>query len=130
MQSFIIRFNNKIFYGWVIAASALIVNAILIGMRLSFGVFFKSLENEFELTRLETSSIVSLLLVFSAISAFIGGWAADRYGPRRIISIMGLCAGASLLLTGQATAFWHLCRNHSICRLLPLTHHLFWQSRI
>lgn len=114
MKSLIIRINHKIFYGWVITAFALIINATLLGLRLSFGVFFKSLESEFELTRLETSSIVSLLLIFSAIFAVVGGWAADKYGPRRIISIMGFFTGLSLLLTSQTTALWQLFIVYSL----------------
>jgi MFS family permease len=114
LQSFVIKFNNRIYYGWVIAVSGLIINAALLGLRLTFGVFFKSLESEFELTRLVTSIIASLLLVFIAILAVISGWAADKYGPRRIVFFMGIFTGLSLLLTSQATALWQLFVVYSL----------------
>jgi len=40
--------RGKVFYGWYIIAALFFINLIIIGNRFSFGVFFKSLANEFE----------------------------------------------------------------------------------
>jgi hypothetical protein len=48
--------NRKFFYGWVVVATFLVAGTTLWGIRLSFGVFFKSLESEFQLSRAATIS--------------------------------------------------------------------------
>ncbi len=37
------KVKDKIFYGWVIVAATLVIYATFIGIRFSFGAFFKSL---------------------------------------------------------------------------------------
>jgi len=104
--------KKSIFYGWKIVNSLFWINAILMGSVFIFGVFFKSLETEFNLSRATTSSIVSVYMVAMAGVAILGGWALDRYGPKRIILIMAFLTGLGLLLTSQVFAgvaiFYHL----------------------
>jgi MFS family permease len=107
------RINDKIFYGWVILASCLITNTFLVGIRHTFGVFFKSIESEFLLTRLQTSSVASIFMAFSAIFAIISGWAMDRFGPKHVVRAMGLITGISLLLTSQVNFQWQLFITYS-----------------
>ena len=79
--------KDKLFYGWIIVISTSIITCLLMGIRYSFGIFFKSFEYEFELNRVATSSIVSLFMLFSALFGVINGWALDKYGPRILFSI-------------------------------------------
>ena len=108
------RLSDKIFYGWVIVAASLVIACTLTGIRFSFGVFFKSLEAEFDLTRAATSSVFSIYMIFFAISAIVSGWALDRYGPRLVICIMGLFAGLSLLITSQTNSLWQIFLSYSL----------------
>ncbi len=108
------RIKDKIFYGWVIVATSLVIFATFMGIRLSFGVFFKSLESEFDLTRVATSSLFAAYTVLAAVFTIIGGWALDRYGPRRVIFSMGVLTGLSLLLTSQTNSFWQLFLSYSL----------------
>ncbi len=108
------KVKDKIFYGWVIVAATLVIYSAFIGIRFSFGVFFKSLESEFDLTRLATSSVFSFYMIFFAIFAIISGWALDRYGPRLVIGLMGLFTGLSLLITSQAGSLWQLFLSYSL----------------
>jgi len=80
----------------------------MMGVNSSFGVFFKSLEEAFSLTRASTSAIISVRMVFSAMAALLAGWAIDRYGPRKVFSVMGFFIGLSLLLTSLTTAVWQI----------------------
>ena len=105
---------RRIYYGWVIVISVLIITAIILGMRHSFGVFFKSIESEFGLTRVTTSVISSVCMLLCAVFSIIGGWALDRYGPRITSSLMGLFLASSLLLTSQTGASWQLFINYSL----------------
>lgn len=106
--------GDKLFYGWIVVIAFLVIGTLLYGLRVNYGVFFKSIAGEFTLSRAETSSIYSAYMIFGCIFAFICGWALDRYGPRAILLIMGACAGLSLLLTSQANAMWQLFLTYSL----------------
>lgn len=106
--------GDRVFYGWVIVAVALIILSTLIGIRFSFGVFFKSLEVEFGITRAATSSIYSVYTLFTAVFAIIGGWALDRYGPKLVVGAMGFFTGLSLLITSQATSLLQVFLSYSL----------------
>jgi len=113
MKSF---FKNKdrLFYGWVQVIASFIINLIAFGTRHSFGVFFKSLTSEFGLTRVETSSVYSAYMIFTCVFAIVSGWAADKFSPRMLISLMGLLTGISLILTSQAQSLWQLFVVYSL----------------
>ena len=110
----VLQTKDRIFYGWVIVAAALVIILVLVGIRFSFGVFFKSLEAEFELTRAATSSIFSAYMVLAAVFGIVNGWALDRYGPKRILSLMGLFTGLGLFITGLTSSLWQLFLSYSL----------------
>ena len=110
----ILKFNNGLFYGWVIVLIFFITAATLQGIQNSFGIFFKSIENEFLLTRAATSAIFSANLFLAGLFAFIGGWALDKYGPRIVIFLMGLFTGLGLLTSSQTNAPWQLFITYSL----------------
>ncbi len=113
-MTLISRIREKIFYGWVMVGASLIVASTLFGIRFSFGVFFKSLESEFDLTRAVTSSLFSAYMLLCAVFAMVGGWVSDRYGPRIIVLALGLFTGFSLLLTSQTNSLWQLFLSYSL----------------
>jgi len=108
------RFTDKLFYGWVIIAVFLVIGATLYGVHFSFGVFFKSIEAEFSLTRASTSSILSVNMVLAGLFSFLAGWALDRYGPRVVVLLMGIFTGLSLILTSLTGAAWQLFITYSL----------------
>ncbi|UCD09750.1 MAG: MFS transporter [Dehalococcoidales bacterium] len=109
-----VRLKNGIFYGWIIVAVFLVIQAVMMGIASSFTIFFKSIEAEFELTRMATSAISSVSMVLIPISGFIGGWALDRYGPRIVLFVMGLITGLSLVLTSRTGAAWQVFLTYSV----------------
>ncbi len=108
------RIKDKLFYGWVVATAGLIIGALVFGTRFSFGVFFKSLEDEFNLTRTVTSNIFSVHMLLCSVFSILGGWVLDRYGPRIAILLMGLFTALSLLLTSQVNSSWQLFITYSL----------------
>ena len=108
------RFDDKLFYGWVIVAVFLVIGTTLYGVHFSFGVFFKSIEAEFSLTRASTSSILSVNMVLAGLFSFLAGWALDRYGPRVVVMLMGIFTGLSLILTSLTGAAWQLFITYSL----------------
>jgi len=90
--------KEKLFYGWIIVLIVFAINAIIGGISFSFGVFFKSIEIAFDLSRATTSSILSASMIFGCVFAILGGWGLDRYGPKVVVFSMGLFTGLSLIL--------------------------------
>jgi MFS family permease len=106
--------KNKIFYGWVVIASGLLIGTTTFGVRYSFGAFFTSIESQFNLTRGATSVIFSVYMVLTGAVTVFGGWALDRYGPRIVVFLMASFTGLGLLVTSQATATWQLFFSYSL----------------
>ncbi|MFC1910465.1 nitrate/nitrite transporter [Chloroflexota bacterium] len=100
-------------YGWVILVVEFILAITLYGLSFSFGVFFKSLEAEFNISRAATSAIFSGFLLLSPIFGIPGGWLLDRYNPKIVFILIGIFMGASLLVTSRATEAWHLFVGYS-----------------
>jgi MFS family permease len=108
------RIIDRLFYGWMVVIASFIIITIVLGIRFSFGVFFKSLSSEFGLNRAETSGIFSTYMLLCIIFNIFSGWFVDKFGPKIIVSIMGLFTGLSLLLTSQANSLWQLLVFYSL----------------
>jgi len=93
--------------------ACLFLHTVIGGTSYSFGVFFKSLESEFDLTRATTSGVFSAYMLLCCVFAISGGWVLDRYGPRIVTFLMGLFTGLSLLLTSLTSSSWQLFINYS-----------------
>ena len=106
--------TRHFYYGWVILAVCLMLIIAGYGVRYSFGTFFTSLETEFGSNRFFTSAIFSVYMLLGSVTSVIAGWAADRYGPKRVFLIMALFSLLGLLLTSQAEALWHLLITYSL----------------
>jgi len=102
------------FYGWYIVGAGFLISFIGMGTRYSYGVFVKSLDADFQMTRTATSGVFSLYMILGCLIAIMGGWALDRYGPRKIGIFMGTFTGLSLILTSQARAPWQLLMTYSL----------------
>lgn len=108
------KIKDKLFYGWIVVIAFSFAGTLLWGIRFSFGVFFKSIEIEFELSRAATSSIVSAQMILGGISTILAGWALDRYGPKIVLFVMGLIASLGLLLTSQTNSLWQVFLTYSV----------------
>jgi MFS family permease len=109
-----LKFKDKLFYGWVVVVTFLVIGTTIWGIRYTFGVFFKSIESEFDLSRAATSAIYSTMMVLGGIFSILGGWALDRYGPKIIFFLMGIFTGLGLVLTSQTNALWQLFITYSL----------------
>jgi MFS family permease len=98
----------------VILIASLTIGIITFGIRYSFGVFFNSLEAEFNLTRTAVSGIFSLYMVLAALFGIAGGWALDRFGPRKVATALTVITGISLLVSSQVHSSWQLYLSYSL----------------
>lgn len=106
--------QDKIFHGWFILLALVVILTISLGIRASYGIFFKSIEAEFLLSRGGTSGIFSAYMLLCSVFAVLGGMALDRYGPRKVFLTTGICMGLSLILTSQVHHAWILFVTYSL----------------
>jgi len=104
----------RIPYSWTTVAITFVFSCLLMGLRFSYGVFFKAFAAEFALNRAATSGIFSLYLLLSAVFALVNGWLLDRYGPRVLFTLMALFSGLCFLLTSQTNSLWQLFLSYSL----------------
>lgn len=107
-------------YKWIVLISCAFIVAIAVGINFSFGVFFKSLEADFNLSRTVTSAVYSLFLVLSPVFGVFVGWILDRRGAGVAIAMIGVFSGLSLLLTSRVTEAWQLFFTYSLLLALGI----------
>ena len=112
------RASGRLYYGWFIVVASALVLLTSFGIEYSFGIFFKALQFEFSWNRALTSSLFSFHLLATGFFSILGGHCLDRYGPRRMFSVMGFITGLSLILVSRASAPWQLYLSYSL--LLPM----------
>ncbi len=100
--------RSKFFYGYIIALASFGLQVVIWGIVLSFGVFFKPLEDEFGWRRATISGASSLSLLFSGFTGILLGSLNDRYGPRILMVACGVFLGAGFLLMSRVDAVWQL----------------------
>ncbi len=94
--------HPRLFYGWLVVASAFTVTFVGFGCVYSFSAFVESLERDFGGSRGSVSLVFSLagFLYFGLGS--ISGPLADRFGSRRLAVVGMLLIGVGLALAGFA----------------------------
>jgi MFS family permease len=66
------------------------------------------------MSRGATSSIFSIYMLLCTLLAVFGGWALDKYGPRKVSIFIGTFTGISFLLTSRTQAPWQLLVTYSL----------------
>lgn len=96
------------YYGWVIVfVSALIMMVFAIQMS-SRGIFLTSLTEWFNWDRGVISGAYSISLIVSGLLALISGRLADKFGPRIMITLLGLLVGSGLILMSMVSSIVHV----------------------
>ena len=101
-------------YKWIVVAALSMIGFVGYGFRFSFGVFFKSLQEDFLWSRATTSAVFSTYMALSVIFTILGGWALDRYGARRVFALSGFFTGLAFLLTSMVSASWQMFPSYSL----------------
>ena len=94
-------------YGYVVVLFAFVIILVLWGVFNSFGIYFKSMISEFGWTRASTSGAFSLASFLSGLVAAYMGFLNDRFGPRVVMSLCGLCLGFGCIFMSQVETLWH-----------------------
>ena len=96
-------------YRWVILVATVPILAMVMGQLVNgLSVYFVPLEAEFGWTRGDIALINSLGLAGLALGCILMGFAADRFGVRRIVFLGIAATGAATLAASQASELWEL----------------------
>lgn len=92
----------------VVVAGAFLIQAVTIGFMFAYGVFFNELEREFGWSRTLLSAASSIGFLSMGLLAILAGRLNDRFGPRWVLTVTGLCTGLAYLLMSGISQPWHL----------------------
>ena len=89
--------SRGISYGWLVVATVALLLAVSSGGRFLFGVVLKPVSEEFGWSRGQLASAVTINVFFLTLLQPVVGWAADRWGSRRVL-LVGVAATALMTL--------------------------------
>ncbi len=98
--------KRGMFYGWVIVLVSFLTLVLVMGTRLSFGVFYISILQETGWSRAATAGIFSVSMLVHALASLGVGAAFDRLGPRRLFPLAALLLGGGFVLCSRITSLW------------------------
>jgi len=106
--------SGHIFYGWYVVTGAFAAWALAFGVLYAFGAFFTPLSKTFDANRASVAGLFGVTLGLANALGWASGWAADRFGARRLVLVGGVVIGVGLLLASRATSLWHLYVTYSL----------------
>lgn len=109
------------FYGWVVIGVSFLALFASFGIRVSFGSYITSWEQEFGISRTLVTSISFLSFFTLAIAQPLSGKLNDRHGARAVLTLSMLLVGVSLLVCSIANQLWQLAILYGIMLSLGLT---------
>lgn len=98
----------RIYYGYIVVILSVLIGASAWGAQRSFGVFLNPLIKEFEWSRAAASLTATIQMFVSGVVAILAGRLSDRFGPRVVMTVCGICIGLSFALSSLVTALWQL----------------------
>jgi ACS family glucarate transporter-like MFS transporter len=125
---------------WFLVFGLFVLSAVAYVDRINLSIAGSSLASEFHLTNVQLGSLTSAFLIGYALFQTVGGWLADRLGPRRVLAagvlwwgiftalttavspkiafaVLGLAAVRFLLGAGEAVMF--PASNQFVSRWIP-----------
>ncbi len=94
--------------GWIVVAGTFVNLAMVYGIWYSYSVLLVAILREFGWTRSTIAGAFSVFVIVHGLFSPFNGWLVGRVGPRRVILAGGCLMGLGVLLTAEATAWWHL----------------------
>ena len=98
----------RFFYGYIIVAAAMVIDAVLAGVHFTFGIFFEPVSTQFQWSRAATSGAFTLYSVLNGLLFIVAGRISDRVGPRPVLMFCGVIFGLSYILMSTINHLWHL----------------------
>jgi len=98
----------KYFYGYNIIAASFIIQAICVGIAVTYGIFFKEFQDEFGWSRAMISGAASLSTLAMGAASILAGRLNDKIGPRTIFVSSGILLAFGYLFMSFIQDPWQL----------------------
>jgi MFS family permease len=92
----------KLFYGWVIVGTGIVVTCIGLGAMLSLSVFLPPISEAMGWSRTGISTAALLNFLCMGVGSFFWGAVSDRFGTRAVVVCGGILLGLGLVSASQA----------------------------
>ncbi len=92
----------KIFYGWVIVGTGIVVTCIGMGAMMSLGIFLQPIAEGMGWSRAGISTAGMLNFLSMGVGSFLWGALSDRFGTRVVVLSGGILLGLGLAGASQA----------------------------
>src|SRR3989442_3614333 len=89
---------------WFLVFGLFVLSAVAYVDRINIAIAGNSIAAEFHLTNVQLGSLTSAFLMGYALFQTLGGWLADRSGPRRVLAVGVLWWGIFTALTTVVSA--------------------------
>jgi MFS family permease len=94
------------YYGYVIVIAFFIMLMVGYGMFYIYGVFFRSLMEDFNWSRTVTSGAFSISVFIAGITGIVAGRLSDRIGPKKVIIFCGILLALGYFLMAFVQSTW------------------------
>ncbi len=101
-------------YNGIIIASCFSIQAVGVGVYVSYGVFFNPLMEEFGWSRAAISGASSVAFFMMGLFGILIGRLNDKFGPRILMGIAALFFGLGFCSMSQAYSLWQLYLSFGI----------------
>src|SRR5262245_38640981 len=92
----------KIFYGWVIVGTGVVVSCIGVGAMLSLSIFLQPISEAMGWSRTGVSTAAMVSWLSMGIGSLLWGALSDRVGTRMVVLLGGALLGLGLVSASQA----------------------------
>jgi MFS family permease len=97
----------RLFYGWVIVATAMVVTCVGFGAMFSLGVFLQPMSQAEGWSRTGISTAALLNFLAMGLGSFLWGALSDRLGTRVVVLLGGALLGLGTVMASRATSLGH-----------------------
>ncbi|PYN89323.1 MAG: MFS transporter [Candidatus Rokuibacteriota bacterium] len=94
--------TRRIFYGWFIVGSGIVITCVGVGAMLSLSVFLQPMSEAMGWSRTGMSTTALINWLCMGVSAFIWGALSDRFGTRAVVLSGGVLLGLGLVTASRA----------------------------
>lgn len=99
---------ERIYYGWIIVAAALLATTAVYGTSYAFGVFYDVFTEEFDVSRSVLAAVFGLQTALIYVVGVAAGGAIDRYGQRAVAAVSSLLFTIGLVWAAVSRSYLEL----------------------
>ena len=114
--------NNQkqgIFYGvWVVAGCFILLFLFAGAGFYSFSIFIKPLEEHFGWSRAAISFTMSIYMIVSGLAGPFLGKLIEKYGPKKVMTLSALAAGASFIAVSFTNSLWYFYASYGLLAIM------------